>query len=64
MKSLIVLLGVIVFMTTTQSFNLPQQDPWKVPEKYEKMKNPIVSDDASVKAGNELYVAHCRTYYV
>jgi mono/diheme cytochrome c family protein len=61
MKSLIVMLGVIVFMTTTQSFNLLQQDPWKVPEKYEKMKNPIVLDEASVKAGNELYVAHCRT---
>ena len=61
MKSLIVILGVVALMTTTLSFSLSQDDPWKVPEKYEKMKNPVVADDASIKAGNELYITHCRS---
>jgi mono/diheme cytochrome c family protein len=60
MKNLFVMLGMAVFTTTALSFILPQQDPWKVPEKYEKMKNPVVSDPTSIKAGSELYVEHCR----
>ena len=53
MKSLIVILGVVALMTTTLSSSLSQDDPWKVPEKYKNMKNPVVADDASIKAGNE-----------
>ena len=41
------------------AFNLPQDDPWKVPEKYEKMKNPVTADNASITAGKEIYMAHC-----
>ena len=46
-------------IVSTFSFILFQEDPWKVPEKYEKMKNPVVADDASIKAGKELYTDHC-----
>jgi|GEM_PF-4859275 len=42
MKKIIVLLGVVAFITTTLSFRiLINEDPWKVPEKYEKLKNPV-----------------------
>jgi len=61
MKSLIAILGVVAIITTVYSFKIEQDDPWKVPEKYEKMKNPVVADDASIKAGNELYITHCRS---
>ena len=52
---------IVALFTTIVSFSQQQEDPWKVPEKYEKMKNPVVADDASVKAGKELYVQHCTS---
>jgi mono/diheme cytochrome c family protein len=35
------------------------EDPWKVPEKYAKMKNPVKADNASIMAGKEIYREHC-----
>ena len=58
MKNLLALLVLIISVATFFSFILPE-DPWKVPEKYEKLKNPIKSDAASVRAGKEIYNAHC-----
>jgi mono/diheme cytochrome c family protein len=34
-------------------------DPWPVPEKYEKMKNPVASDAASLATGKSLWSKHC-----
>jgi mono/diheme cytochrome c family protein len=61
MKKYITLFVVVSFIATCFSFIQPKQDPWKVPEKYEKMKNPIPSDEASIKSGKLLYESHCRT---
>jgi mono/diheme cytochrome c family protein len=61
MKTFILMLVALVFCTGLIAFIQPKQDQWKVPEKYEKMKNPIASDEASIKAGNTLYTAHCLT---
>lgn len=38
-----------------------QNDPWKVPDKYKNMKNPLADDDASVKVGKTLYNLHCKS---
>ena len=59
MKTLILMLVGLAFCTGLISFIQPKQDQWTVPEKYEKMKNPIVADEASIKAGNMLYTSHC-----
>lgn len=59
MKNIFVVLAVIVVTITAYSFVLPQKDQWKVPEKYEKMKNPIAADPASEKNGYEIYTNHC-----
>ncbi|HEY8661025.1 MAG TPA: cytochrome c [Hanamia sp.] len=59
MKTLIAILGSVAVMTIILSFVLQQDDPWKVPEKYENMKNPVIANDASIKAGKELYVSYC-----
>ena len=42
---------------------VPQKagDPWVVPEKYKKMKNPVASDKESIALGKELYVKHCKS---
>lgn len=61
MKTFILMLTSVAFVTGTVSFIQPKKDPWKVPEKYEKMKNPIVSDEVSIKAGNAIYTEHCTS---
>jgi len=38
MKTLIAILGSVAVMTIILSFVLQQDDPWKVPERYENMK--------------------------
>lgn len=59
MKSLTALLGVVAVAAASTAFNAKQEDPWKVPEKYEAMKNPVKADEASVLAGKEVYKMHC-----
>ena len=61
MKSLTVVFGVAAMFTTAVAFTLHQEDPWKVPEKYEKMKNPVASDKASIISGKEIYMEHCTS---
>ena len=58
MKSVFVLLSTIVLSLVIMSFN---QGPkkWVVPEKYQKMKNPVASDEVSIKIGKEMYERHC-----
>lgn len=36
-------------------------DPWPVPEKYEKMKNPVEATSASLEIGKQLYNQHCKS---
>lgn len=36
-------------------------DPWPVPEKYQKMPNPVKPDAASVEIGKRLYGQHCQS---
>jgi mono/diheme cytochrome c family protein len=59
MKTISTMLAAAAVITTIFAFEL-QPDPWKVPDSYEKMKNPVAPDAASVKAGKELYKAYCR----
>lgn len=53
------MLGVIAFMTTAFSFIATQEDPWKVPEKYQHLKNPVVADEASLNSGLEIFTTYC-----
>lgn len=36
-------------------------DPWIVPDKYKKMKNPVASDKESIALGKSLYIKHCKS---
>ena len=58
MKSFIGLLSTIVLSLTILAF-VQEPKQWVVPEKYQKMKNPIPSDDASIKIGKDMYERHC-----
>lgn len=61
MKRILKMIAIVAVAVTILSFILPQDDPWKVPEKYEKLKNPVVADEASVKSGKDLYISYCRS---
>jgi len=43
------------------SFRPLQKKPWAVPDKYDKMANPVKSDAESIKAGKALWTKHCAS---
>jgi mono/diheme cytochrome c family protein len=59
MKKTIVISGSFALAIMLLSFNFKQDDVWKVPEKYEKMKNPVAADAESIAAGKILYEKRC-----
>jgi mono/diheme cytochrome c family protein len=56
--SIVCSLFVAAVLFTGYGFIKPD-DPWPVPEKYAKMKNPVKSDAASIAAGKSLWSKHC-----
>lgn len=58
-----ILMGLAgTFFLALLSFSTSQQPkPWPVPDKYEKMKNPVKADAASVAEGKALYNQHCSS---
>ena len=52
------IIGVLSF--ALYSFTTLVQEEWKVPAKYETMKNPVAADtDAAI--GKSLYMKHCKS---
>lgn len=49
---------VLLSMTLKDS---SQQEPWKVPAKYEKMKNPYSKATDTEKIGRILFAKHCKS---
>ena len=43
------------------AFSSVQDNPWAVPDKYEKMTNPVTSDKESISIGKSLYNQHCKS---
>lgn len=63
MKKILFIL-VIAMGLTSISFtisNNQDRKPWPVPDKDKKMKNPVASDDESLKAGKALWNTHCKS---
>lgn len=38
-----------------------EQDPWEVPAKYKKLKNPFADYDDKEQIGRVLYAQHCKS---
>ncbi|MBT8300185.1 MAG: cytochrome c [Maribacter sp.] len=55
---ILALLGIVSF--GLYSFTAFVQDEWKVPEKYEKMKNPT-DPSVDLDIGKSLYNKHCKS---
>jgi mono/diheme cytochrome c family protein len=54
-------MGLLLTSTFLYSFTFYQAKPWVVPDKYEKMTNPVKADAESVKAGKALWTKHCQS---
>ncbi len=56
-----VLAALLAVSTLLYSFSFLQKKPWAVPDKYEKMANPVKSDAETLKTGKELWTKHCQS---
>jgi len=62
MKKFLVSIAIAGSIACLYSFtSISLGDPWVVPDKYLKMKNPVAADAASLKAGKVLYEKHCQS---
>jgi mono/diheme cytochrome c family protein len=52
--------GLVTLFAFTAN-NSGQNEPWPVPDKYEKMKNPVAADKESLAIGKSLYNKHCKS---
>jgi mono/diheme cytochrome c family protein len=63
-KNLNVLLLMMVFVAFALFAFKPviqDQESWDVPEKYQKMENPVAGDEDALEIGGELYDKHCKS---
>lgn len=60
MKVFIVLFS-LTFLTLFILAFQPGPKVWEVPEKYQKMKNPIPTSSSSIKIGKDMYVRYCKS---
>jgi mono/diheme cytochrome c family protein len=58
LTTVLVFIGIAIFTVTTA---FQQKKPWVVPDKYEKMKNPVASNAESLKNGKELWARNCQS---
>ncbi len=62
MKKLIFLFAITASVAFMYSFtSISKNDPWVVPDKYLKMKNPVAADANSIKAGKLIYEKQCQS---
>jgi mono/diheme cytochrome c family protein len=53
---------LITFVLVTMSFRFVGAiDPWVVPDKYNKMPNPVKADAESIATGKEIWAKQCQS---
>ena len=61
LKQVLLIVIVLVFGISATSVGQQAAKPWEVPAKFKTMKNPVKSDEASIKAGQDLFVKNCAS---
>ena len=63
MKKILFILAIVMGLTSISFtvLNNQQPKPWKVPDNFKNMKNPIASDATSIADGKALYTTHCKS---
>lgn len=53
------LIGMGIFIAAFSFTAL--QEPWPVPDKYNKMANPLKGDASTLSTGKEIWAKHCQS---
>lgn len=53
--------SILFALSVSLAAQQAQPKPWPVPDNFKNMKNPVASNDASVKAGMTLYTKNCAS---
>lgn len=61
MKTLKFLMITGVICVGLLAFTALDQEPWKVPAKYEKMTNPEEASKENINIGKSMYSKHCKS---
>ncbi|WP_372745433.1 cytochrome c [Lutibacter sp.] len=61
MKTFKILMTIAVVSVGLLSFTKLVQEEWKVPAKYQTMKNPVEASKSNVDLGKTLYAKHCKS---
>lgn len=61
MKTLKIFVTIGVICFGLFAFTKSDQEEWKVPEKYQKMKNPTEASKSNIAIGKSLYSKHCKS---
>ena len=61
MKTIKILMIIGIISFGLLSFSKLVQEEWKVPEKYEKMKNSTEASAENLAIGKTLYTKHCKS---
>lgn len=61
MKTIKILMIIGIVSFGLFAFNKLTQDEWKVPDKYEKMKNTTEASKENISIGKSLYSKHCKS---
>ncbi len=61
MKTFKILMIIGVVSVGLLSFTKMVQEEWKVPAKYQTMKNPVEASKANIDLGKTLYAKHCKS---
>ncbi|WP_291850560.1 cytochrome c [Lutibacter sp.] len=61
MKTFKILMIIGVVSIGLLSFTKLVQEEWKVPAKYQTMKNPVEASKSNVDLGKTLYAKHCKS---
>ena len=57
-RNILVLSSMVIALA---SFTIIEKDPWPVPDKFNKMANPVKSDAESLATGKEVWAKHCQS---
>lgn len=53
---------IMMFFVVAAAFTvIRQQDPWVVPDKYNKMANPMKGDESALTTGKAVWAKHCQS---
>jgi len=56
-----VVAAAVMISVTASAQEKPKGKPWAAPESAVKMKNPVKSDEASLKDGKEIFAQQCKS---